>query len=371
MALKLTNQIPEQKNNAVAIAAIDIGINNSPIEAKFYSLKGIALEQSDKQLAQQNYSHALKLKPTQFEALRQRLVYSTTNNDFVEAAERLNLLYRRHPDRWSEVSVLLPFIMADDAGYQKVSELFSNSARSSLNVVQELIREESQHFQLASKFLLDAVKSTPIEESRTTSPHRAAINTFVNRLVAQKELNFSHSFFLQTLGKEEQKHAGYIFNGEFDLPVNHSIFDWRIRQQAGVEIQFTGQQSPAESDSENALNIRFLGSPVRFDNVRQLVHLPRTKNRLEIKYSTSNLRAPKPLKLGLRCFPARGKQITNIILVPTKGDTRILSESFDLTAVDCTLLELFITNENKVETWQNRYSGSLNIKAINIIREGY
>lgn len=340
------------------------GIQFAPLDARLYSLLGIAEERSGNQAAaEQLYNRALALLPTEIFALTRMSVLDVSQQRTADAAEKLEIIARRWPMRWQSVEHLLPSILSDPQSRAVIVSRFASEKRLRDTLINSLVRQ---------KALLPVAYDVVLEWYNRAVPDLA---TTINRLTAAfiSETRYADAYllFLLTRGEGADAGADYVYNGGFQLPFSGNPFDWRVRQQPGVSFEMnTGTEIAAPgiaAGSESSLAIRFLDTPIQFNNVEQLIRLVPGAYDFSVSYSVRDLKAPKPLQIALRC--TGNNQI--LATIPfQQGSIALRSETVrvQVPVQDCALQRISVFNAPIPMSWRNRYSGTLRLNEVGVSR---
>ena len=337
-------------------------IRYEPHDARLYSLLGLIEEYSGKpsQTVQALYSHALALDPTDIRALIRRFAYSVSNEETGEAVRIAELVFRAWRKEWPALEPYIPELLGSDVGYGEARKRFAQLPGGPGSMLLSLAKT-GDGLTIAKKLLLDWHRDG-------VGNLRPAINGITQRLIQAKDPVNAYLLFGLTLTPQESSEAGFVYNSSFNLDPNGSQFDWRLPRQPGVGFQIVrrpaGKGREAQDESR-AMEIRFLNAPVRLAQALQTVRLPASPFIWKVTYSTRDLKGPKPLQLLLRCYPG-SKPVEQLVLTATDNEPRTVSVTASVPPSDCPLQQIVVLNGNPVESWQNRYSGSLFLHEIDV-----
>jgi len=132
-------------------------------------------------------------------------------------------------------------------------------------------------------------------QSETTQRVRDAL---VRRL--QRENLWVDAYFdwLSFLSDEQIRHAGYVFNGDFEVSPLAGGFDWIIGKAQGVEAEIN---TAAGVGGSSALSVRFMGLKTPFKHVFQYMVLSPGAYSLLGKVKLDDLRAFKGVRWVVSC----------------------------------------------------------------------
>ena len=332
------------------------GTEVDPSEARFYSLYGMIIEaEGDVEAAQDYYNLALSLIPTEGYALIRKIAYSTRNNDFPEAIRLADLVFQRWKTRWPLVEPLLPIILQDDKAYRIALSDFTKRQGGKEALVNGLIKS-SQGLSLASQILFDLNKAGFNDLEWVTS-------STIRKMIAEERGADAYRLFVLTLDEGRKQDLGYVFNGAFTQePKFNNPFDWSFTVQSGVNISIENRN--LDGQQVNAVELKFHDKPTNLTTLRQTIRLPENSFNFSVKYS-SDVKGPKPLILSIACQSPQ-KEVTQVILEPTNGNVKTISSEFKIPSAGCDLQFISLYNKNFSKSWQNRYSGSLNLYNVTI-----
>jgi hypothetical protein len=350
----------EAANGAELRELLEEGIRQAPADARPVSLLGVLEEQRGREArAAALFGHALRLMPTEIQALRGRLAMAVRAGEFDAAAGYLEMIGRRWAKRWTTIEPALPAILADPSARAAVSRRFDTPALRRLLV--DSLAKSPETLDHARTLLLDWRGGN----AGGLDPH---INRITARLIEAGRPAEAYLLFRMTRAGAAAAAGGYVFNSHFALPLSHNLFDWQVKSSSGVDIAIVEPSGSAGAAAQKALRLTFLDSPSRIDNVAQYTALPPGEFRLAVRYRSEKLRMPKPLFIGLRCVESR-QRLGRLPFEP--GGERMTALRFSVPAQGCALQRLGIHNDLTVESWRYRYRGKLLVEAVTIamIRE--
>lgn len=355
-----TDELAKQDlSRAGQIAAmLEQGIALSPRDARLYSALGVINERQDNLAAAYDlYGLSLELLPTELQALAGTLRRSVAEENFVEAADVLEIIAKRWGTRWSLFEPLIGQIAADGQGFERLSQRFAGQSETRIRLVNSLMRDP-QLLPYAQRLLAEWHESG-IDELQPL------VNQVTFRLLGNGEHGAAFFLYRFTLDEAHAAEAGFVNNGRFAVEPSGSPFDWQLQRQAGLDLEMV----PHREKKMGGLAVRFLNNPIRLlNNVSQTTRLlPRAYN-LTVTYSQSNLRMPEPLRFLLRC---QDEDVTLAEIVLNPGnEIRASTQSFVVPAQGCATQRLSLVNRQMTESWQNRYSGVLFVHEVSISQVG-
>jgi tetratricopeptide (TPR) repeat protein len=335
--------------NEAALAASLAGLQYHRLDSRFLSLAGLAQQATSRPAdAEAYFRAALAISPTEFQALSAIMRLDLVAGRNAEAAGRLDILTRRWGSQIDTYLPLVPAIVSDASGIEAIRTLFAvENARRDL-VVRGLLEVDA-----ATGIASELVANW----SKAGVPDRVSLaNQVTGKLLKLKQDQAAYLFHLNFGGSNGSDNS-YVKNGTFEKKPDRSAFDWMINAQRGVNITL--------NDTRGA-QILFLDSPVQLDNLSQLIALAPGKHALALEYSTQNLKAPAPVRFEVRC--RSGKLLGAVAFDgPTLGSTKA-GIVFEVPPADCVLQRVAVTSDKLPESWQNRYSGNITLRYVEIER---
>lgn len=333
------------------------GIRFSPLDARFYSLMGIIeLRMGRREAAGRFFDHALTLLPAEFQALAHKLVHDLEDDNLPAAIDHMEMIGRRWPGHWPFLEPVLPSLLSREWAFSEIAGRFGPNARLRALLIRSLERNEKSlpfAYDLLLKWHDCGLKGLDQHISRVTS-----------RLVQEKRYADAFLLFRLTRPTGTESEAGYVYNGEFRLPISGNSFDWQIRPQAGVDFQFQ-----EEANDRKSLVVRFLETPIRFHNITQFLRLPPGQYRLSLSFSAEALVAPKPLQVGIRCKDSN-KVLVAVALEDGSTVNVENTAGFSVPPENCSLQTLYFFTDPMPLSWRNRYRGVLRVNHVSIAHEG-
>ncbi|MEL6735487.1 MAG: hypothetical protein AAFO98_06355 [Pseudomonadota bacterium] len=336
------------------------GLALSPLDARLHAMWGIWTEQfqSPKE-ARPHFKTALALLPTENQSLLRALDAALKDRAMERAVQIIDVISRRWPKFWPDIAPALPAILSDqkalDAAVESFSQAETQFGRARLiKSLLEIDGAERQAAYLIKRW--QAMGVTPIWRHA---------NNVTSKLAASGQPRAAYLFFLSMLTDEQQEQAGYIFNGTFDYQPSGNMFDWQIRNQAGISIDRLGGSSSDFQPSSTGMRISFLDAPVRLRNLRQFLQLPSAQFDLELTLSTNGLRGPGPIKLALDCLGQRTRVATVEIPFRAEDNTRLV-QRLQIPQDNCAAQEIYLYNDKFVGSWTNRYVGNVHLHSVRL-----
>ena len=147
--------------------------------------------------------------------------------------------------------------------------------------------------------LLLALRNTP------APPTSLEIRDYVEFLIAHHFYDLAYYTWLQFLPSEQLRHAGLLFNGNFELPPSGLPFDWAIAQGSGVTVDIVPL---ADNGGEHALLVDFLYGRVDYHSISEMTLLAPGSYQFAGRYK-GKLVGPRGLKWRVVCAGEAGARL--------------------------------------------------------------
>ncbi len=336
------------------------GIVADPYDARFYSYLGVILESEGKpEEARILYQHSLKLLPTEIQSLARLFSYNANTGNYKRAIELADIFIRRWVDFRQLITPSLPILMKDKEAYNEALVRFPSQIDGTKTLIDALLKDKSS-YDLAYRVVLDW-------KARGVPRLQGTINQVVNKIFSGGQYRKAYRLFLLTLGEEAKSASGYVYNSKFSLPPSGSVFDWSMARQPGLDMRIitvAPKLTSGTSLNNRALEIRFRDSPVRLKPAGQFLNLPPSTFTFKVIYSTSNYKGPNPVDVSVIC--TNGNELDRLSLKPSESRVTELVGRFSVPAEDCEVQAIRFANGNFVESWKNKFSGSVYLHQISI-----
>jgi len=329
----------------------------APGDARGYSATAEVFSRTgNTEKAEQLIQKALKIGPTEINALLRRLDTAMRNNDVKEVALRIDIILRRWP---LNIEKILPVIVAmtqDIQSLPEISKLMTANPPWRYEVVKRLVTTTSG---------LAFVQKLLLEQHAKKQP----LNVLEQRLTITSLLNAgnftqAYSMFILTLDEEARESMGYVFNSAFKPLKSTPVFGWKISKRPGAEVTMIQNQ---DTLGGQGLRIQFFDKPARLGNVRQLINLPPGTYKLQTQANTTRLQVPKELFWQISC--TRGTVRGLLAKLNIEAGTyraKINSTVFSIPGSGCPLQLLMLKTGINSESWIDRYQGNVTFKHVTI-----
>lgn len=329
----------------------------APADARAYSILGAVQDRLGNRVkAAALYETALERSKSELHALLRLAQTRLDDADTAGALEYLDLLLRRWPAYWENVTPILKAAASDpEAAFileSKLNEMPPWRTRAVALLAQD---------RASLGMLRRLIVASPLEV-KATPTWLSERDTVVAALVGIQAYSEAYSLFLSTLTEQEARVSAYVFDGGFELPLSRSYFGWRVQKPGATEVK-TGTLG---DDGETGLRVRFLDSPARPAIVSQNVVLPFGRYKLAVDVSASSLNAPKSLYWSFRC--AQGPALATLDVPGGTYSRRSIEVDIDVPASDCQRQVLSLDTGVRTESWRDRYQGEVRFSALAITR---
>jgi len=187
-------------------------------------------------------------------------------------------------------------------------------------------------YALANTINFDLVRAVvaryELSQSDTSPRVRESL---VRRL--QKENLWLDAYFewMSALSEVQLRHAGNVFNGNFEISPSAGGFDWIINKAPGIEVDIN---AAAGVGGSSALNIRFLGLKTPFKHVFQYMVLSPGLYGLLGKVKLDDLKAFRGVRWVVLCKDGGGRLSETDTFVG-QGGWRSFETTFSVPVAGC------------------------------------
>ncbi len=331
-------------------------IHHAPIDARGYSLLGEAwIRSGDEDRAQGLFEAALAMSQTEIHALLRTFSSAVAAGDMASAIDRLDIIFRRWPERFEALAPSVPALLRDPAGYRAALQALRRRPPWRRRFLGVLNRDPAGP-DLAFRLHLDLGRPDGLHDP-------AESGDALRALVRARQYERAFHLFMATLPEREMALSGTVFNGSFAAAPSPRPFDWTIRSTAGVSA--SREEEMGGEDGGASLVLRFRGRPVKHIAVSQHVSLGSGDYRLFTRVSSRRLVAPKGLFWRLECIDPRA-QVARIDIPARALENQTLDTGFRVEPGACGLFRLHMGTDLIAESFRYGYSGILSVHEIRI-----
>lgn len=329
------------------------GLVLDPVDARFFSiLAELHQRKGDAEKAHALFQTAHRISHTEHHALKNLIRISVENGSYGEAVRTADILFRRWPERFSELAPFIATLITQEEAYAVFLELSGEGLPWRGRLISFLASDED-FSPLAHRLLLDlAVTEVP--------PTRAEKAALLNGYWRQRAYADAYRLFLMTLSEEERSLTGFVHNAGFSEAQEPQLFAWSYRNTPEADIRFSSAPAPY-----NGAIVRFLDKPAREVVLRQNLVLPQGSFRLKVDTSAFSLRTPRDLFLTVNCVRPN-RELARLQL--PEGNYRDNTIELDFEVADCPAQTIRLETGLVAESWRHRYSGQIVLHNVAITR---
>jgi len=265
-------------------------VMHEPLNARALRILGqLAEADSDDTSASKFMAAANRLSLHQPIATYWLLRASAEARDYKSAIRYADIMLRTAPELYPAVVPILAQICADKEGVAIMEAALADNPPWRTQFLAVLPNNVSDaRTPLA---LLLALRDAPVPLTAND------IDAYIERLVGHKLYSLAYYTWLQFLPPDELRHAGLLFNGNFDEQPSGLPFDWKISQGSGVTVDIVPRPDKPEA---HALMVDFEYGRVEYRSVTELVMLAPGVYRFSGAYQ-SKLVGPRGMKWRIVC----------------------------------------------------------------------
>jgi tetratricopeptide (TPR) repeat protein len=265
-------------------------VMNDPLNARALRILGQLAEADDDDADASKFMHAAdRLSLHEGRATYWLMRTSAQAGNYQAAIHFADILLRTNPESIIYVAPILGQISEDKEGASLVKAALTGNPPW-----REQFMERLPSDVMDARTPLDillALRSDPVP------PAPDEIAPYVNFLIAHNFYSLAYYTWLQFLPQDELRHAGLLFNGNFDGPLSGLPFDWEITPGAGVTLDVVPRP---DKSGEHALLVDFQYGRVEYHSVTQLVMLAPGTYQFNGQYKGS-LIGPRGMKWRVVC----------------------------------------------------------------------
>jgi hypothetical protein len=138
-------------------------------------------------------------------------------------------------------------------------------------------------------------------------PTKKELSPYLNRLINDGNFEQAYQTWHETLPPEQRATETYLFNRDFEFPVDNLPFNWQLDGGVGTTIRVVPSQ---DGGKKRALFVEFSGARVAFA-VKQLMLLPPGDYSFSGQVKTAELRTSRGLWWRLVCATSSANTVAN------------------------------------------------------------
>ncbi|MGB3416693.1 MAG: hypothetical protein WBA36_08490 [Mesorhizobium sp.] len=327
-------------------------------DARIYSLVGETMRrQGQDTAAYAMFDHALLLAKTEIHALQWSIQRAVEKRDYREVTNRLDVLFRRWPERIAPLAEALPAVYSNADGYSALLSQLGDNPPWRERLIAALTADTAKDLGFAQRLVQDMA----VGRSPSTATETAEV---LATLFKREQYNEAYRTFLLTLTPAERELSGFVFDGTFQQGPSARIFDWSVRQQPGVTTSLPQKADTYPGQPGNGLLLEFNNTPVLNVGVSQYLLLPPGGYSIALHASAFAAKLPKGLVWTIACR-SPSKQVLNLDVPEGDYKDRAVDARFSVPG-DCPIQVLRLRTNAIAESWSERYSGRVLIHALRI-----
>jgi tetratricopeptide (TPR) repeat protein len=163
-------------------------------------------------------------------------------------------------------------------------------------------------------------------------PTNNELRPYLNQLIKDGNFEQAYRIWRETLPVTQRSHETYLFNRDFEIPIDGLPFNWDITSVPGADIQIVPS---AEGGKNRALLVQFFGGRVTFANVKQLLLLPAGDYSLRGRLKSEALRTSRGLWWHIFCANDPTKTLGHTELLSGPMPWTDFAMKFEVPAKDC------------------------------------
>ncbi len=188
-------------------------------------------------------------------------------------------------------------------------------------------------------------------------------SAWVERLIGERRYSHAYVNWVAGLDPDAQLRIGNVYNGEFELPLSNTGFNWRMDPVPGAHMDVLA----VPGGQGKALRLAFDDQRVAFRHLGQLLVLPAGKYRLEGLVQMDELRTGPGLSWFLSCAEDQ-RTLAKSESFRGNGPWRSFSTDFEIPAQTCNGQWLRLQLPTAISSEQ-RISGSIWLDGLRIGRQ--
>ena len=274
--------------------------------ADYVALVMLALEfeqQGRKDDAHAAMREALRLAPADRQTLLQAGALLLRGGDVTQALPILQRAADLYPQ--TREAIWPAFARALDGG--RHDEFFTTLAVSNVSWWPEFFRYACQKSKDS-----DALQRVFAKRTDSHAADADGRRCLVDRLLREQRWASGYQVWLNSLPADQRQRIGFVFNGDFELPISNLGFDWTITPQAVVVVEALPTEGAA---GRRALKVEFVNQRWAGTPVQQRLMLVPGRYRFDGRGRSVGLDTWLGVQWGIYCLSAGGattRQLTRI-----------------------------------------------------------
>lgn len=298
---------------------------NDPLNARALRILGMLAEADSDDTDASNFMHAAdRLSLHDSISAYWLMLNSAQASNYQAAIHYADVLLRTDPELASDVVAVLAHVGEDKDGAVLIRKILATDPPWRAQFISLL-----PNYVTDVRTPLDLLLALPSDPVPLTADD---IKPYVNFLIAHQFYSLAYYTWLQFLPREELRHAGFLFNGNFDVVPSGLPFDWTISSGSGVTVDVV--PNPDKSGN-NALLVDFQYGRVDYHSVTELIMLAPGSYEFSGKYK-GELVGPRGLKWRIVC--TNGRVVSggeSPMIMGARNKWKDVTFTFTVPAKDC------------------------------------
>ena len=282
---------------------------------------------------------ALRLAPADRQTLVEAGAFHLRAGAPAQAMTHLRLVADLYPETWASVWPAMVAVL--DSG--QLDDVFVGIARDNPEWWPAFV-------DVACRTARDAGALQRMAAVRATAGTASAAEQrcLIDRLQRENRWPNAYQVWLNSLPERDRQRIGYVYNGDFELPISNVGFDWTMAAQDGVLVD---AQPIGGAGGRRALKVEFLNKRWSGPPVQQYLMLAPGSYRFEGRGRADRLNTWLGVQWGLYCPPDGPRAARQL----TRSDRFLATSQWDewreefLVPADCPvqLLRLELANPRR------------------------
>jgi tetratricopeptide (TPR) repeat protein len=296
-----------------------------PLEARALTLLGLIAE---RERAPTSAEVLMRLSGAR--SWRDRITHSWLFNsdvrrgDYAGALPHIDAILRAYREARSELFPVLAALTVTPPAFKALTDFLATAPPWRGWFLYELSTRLANQSRLVELYAALADTGSP--------PSEEELRPYLNRLVRDGNFEQAYETWRQTLPPAQRAKTTYLYNGDFELPLDGSPFNWVLTPIPGADIQVV---AGSDGGAKRALLVQFSGARVQFANVRQLLMLPPGNFTLAGEAKTESLNTPRGLRWRLICADGANKHLAETELLSGSRSWARFSAGFQVPKQGC------------------------------------
>lgn len=256
-----------------------------------------------------------------------------------EALPHLDAMLRAKPELAAAMGEQLALLATLESTQRQFVALLASRPPWRVPTLNQILRE-AQDLDGLTRFM-QLLETAPVPIEPELAPRWEA------RLMAAQRFETAYLHWVAGLPLAQQARIGNVFNGDFELPISNSGFDWRAGPVAGAQVETLA----VASGPGLAVRIAFDDQRVPFQQLRQWLVLAPAHYRLQGRLRADDLRSERGLAWSLRCVES-GTELAQTEPVHGTRTWQSFTVDFEVPELGCQAQELVLVHLARIASEQ-------------------